>query len=115
MATFGAGLYTPTCQCCRPDSVIQRNVTVECDDGKKYETQYSQITSCACKKQACEARPAVNDVTITDANDGAEMLEKRSLLHQLEELDRMDKATLQRRRRELLNDLAMIHAQKKKK
>jgi len=43
------------------------------------------------------------------------MLEKRSLLHQLEELDRMDKATLQRRRRELLNDLAMIHAQKKKK
>jgi len=114
MATLGSGLYTPTCQCCQPLKVKQHNVSMSCPDNHSYTEMYHEILSCECRKQSCTAKYNVGDVEIS-TEDGSAIKEKRSLFDRLEDGEQMDDATLQRHRRSLLNDLAMIHAQKKKR
>jgi len=47
--------------------------------------------------------------------DEEEEMSKESLLRSIEDMPEMDDDTARRQRRSLLNDLAMVHAKKKRK
>lgn len=114
VATVGSGIYSPSCQCCQPTRVKQHNVTMSCTSGHEYTAKFHEILDCNCAPQRCSAKYDVSGINI-ETSDGADTAEKRSIFERLGDIEQMDDETLQRHRRNLLNDLALIHAKKKKR
>lgn len=80
------------------------------DEAKtKISTTYYEILSCSCRKVTCASTFNMDDVQVERAQS------KRSLFESLDEIPDMDDDTLTRQRKTLLNDLALLHAKKKKK
>jgi len=108
-AQLGTGTFIPSCSCCQPTNVKKHNVTMTCDDKSKITTTYYEILSCSCGKVTCASTFNMDNVHVEDTQS------KRSLFESLDEIPDMDDDTLTRQRRTLLNDLALLHAKKKKK
>lgn len=110
-AQLGTGTFMPSCSCCQPTNVRKHNVSMVCNDKTKTKitTTFYEILSCSCRKVACASTFNLNNVQVEGAQS------KRSLFDSLDELPQMDDDTLTRQRKTLLNDLALLHAKKKKK
>jgi len=107
-------LHSP-CSCCKPNEVKQRNVTITCADNSIKETVYNEILSCSCRQQTCGVPTDIN-IQKDEEKVKRSTVNRRSIMEQLEELDSAnDEVAHRRRRRELLNDLAMIHANKRRR
>lgn len=109
----GSKMFSPTCQCCQPVEVVKHNVSMTCDDGHRFFVDFHEFKQCQCKVETCGASYDTSSVTIKDPS-GIQDLEKRSLFTDLD-FDSMDEATKARHRRDLLNTLAMLHTNKKKR
>merc|ERR1712198_427162 len=106
-------MITPSCSCCQPSRVVKHNVSMTCDDGHKFFVDFHEFQSCECKVQTCGSNYDVSDVEVISAG-GAQERNKRSFIDDLAG-SAMDKSMKDRHRRNLLNDLAMLHANKKKR
>lgn len=84
-----------------------------CDDGHEFYVDFHEFLSCECKVEKCGASYDVSGVDIVNPGGSEERL-KRSLIEDLAD-SAMDQATKDRHRRNLLNDLALMHAKKKKR
>lgn len=84
---------------------------MSCDDGHQFLVNFHEFTECACKSEVCGASYDVSNVKVTNSG-GSEVIDKRSLF---DDLDNMDADAKARHRRNLLNELAMMHANKKKR
>ena len=107
-AKLGESIFTPTCQCCQPSTAQRMNVTMRCSDGYQYNTVYHEITACQCRVETCTARYDTSKIDISNAA-GANIKDKRSIF------ENIDTNMTERKRRDLLNDLARMHVSKKKK
>lgn len=109
-AALGTGMLTPECKCCQPTNVQKHNVTLRCDkDNSVIQTTFYEIRSCSCQKTTCSSSFNMNNVNVQNDDIGT----KPSLFNT--DISEMDDETLQRHRRSLLNDLALIHSKKKKR
>jgi len=84
-----------------------------CDDGHKFFVDFHEFQSCECKIQKCGANYDTSGVEIISSG-GSEERSKRSFIEDLADSN-MDKLTKERHRRNLLKDLALLHANKKKR
>ena len=114
MAQLGHTMFTPTCQCCQPVNVTLHNVTMVCADNHTYQTNFHEIKDCTCRVQTCQSSYNTGSVNVI-TTEGSSVKDKRSLFERLDELGSIDPLTVQRHRRTLLNDLALVHARKMKK
>ena len=73
-------------------------------------TTFFEIQSCSCAESRCDSTFNMNQV-----RDENQSPSKKSLLESIEDMPDMDDDTARRQRRSLLNDLAMVHAKKKRK
>ena len=105
-----AGKTGASCKCCQPASVKKVNVEMSNSTATKIITHY-EITSCTCQKTTCQS--AFNMASV--AVEGTKV--RRSLFDSLDtgSLEHMDDDTYNRHRKSLLNDLALLHAAKKKR
>lgn len=74
------------------------------------KTTFYEVQSCSCKRTRCDSAFNMKQV-----RDEEEEMSKESLLRSIEDMPEMDDDTARRQRRSLLNDLAMVHAKKKRK
>merc|ERR1711925_1692 len=107
-ATLGSGMITPSCKCCQPTNVKKHNVTLKCADKTVMHTTFYEILSCSCERTTCASSFNANKVNVQGDTT-------RSLFDEIDNIQDMDDDTLQLQRKSLLNDLALIHAKKKKK
>jgi len=111
-ATLGSDVLKPDCKCCQPANVKKHKVTLKCANGATLKTTFYEIQSCSCKRTRCDSSFNMNQV----GDDEEETTETKSLLKSIEDLDtEMDDDTARRQRRSLLNDLALVHAKRKRK
>lgn len=108
----GNKMFTPTCQCCQPAEVVKHNVTMTCQDGHQFHVDFHEFKQCQCKIETCGTNYDTSSVKVTNAN-GIEELEKRSIFDL--DFDSMDEVTKAKHRRALLDTLAMLHTNKKKR
>jgi hypothetical protein len=106
-------MVSPSCSCCQPVRVVKHNVSMTCDDRHTFFIDFHEFTQCECKIQKCGAAYDTSGVEIVSTG-GSQERSKRSFIEDLAETA-MDKDTKERHRRNLLNDLAMLHASKKKR
>jgi len=110
----GNNMLTPSCSCCQPTRVVKHNVSMKCDDGHTFFVDFHEFQSCECKIQKCGSNYDTSGVEIVSAG-GTEERSKRSFMDDLNDSVTMNKESKERYRRNLLNDLAMLHANKKKR
>jgi len=84
-----------------------------CVDGHKFFVDFHEFQSCECKIQKCGNNYDTSGVEIVTSGGGEER-SKRSFIEDLAETG-LAPETKERQRRNLLNDLAMLHANKKKR
>lgn len=87
---------------------------MSCDDGHTFFVDFHEFESCECKIQKCGSSYDTTGVEVVSSG-GAEERSKRSFIEDLTDSAAMDKDRKERYRRNLLNDLAMLHATKKKR
>jgi hypothetical protein len=110
-ATLGSDILRPNCKCCQPKDVKKYKVTLKCANGSTVKTTFYEIQSCSCKQTRCDSVFNMNQ-----ARDEEESTNKKYLLQSIEDLGtEMDDDLARRQRRSLLNDLALVHAKKKRK
>ena len=110
----GNNMLTPSCSCCQPTRVVKHNVSMTCDDGHTFFVDFHEFQSCECKIQKCGSNYDTSGVEVVSAG-GTEERSKRSFMDDLNDSATMNKESKERYRRNLLNDLAMLHANKKKR
>jgi len=111
-ATLGSATFLPTCRCCQPKEVRKYNVTMKCDKVEDLvQATYHEILSCSCEPTRCDSTFNMDSVNVQEDDRMA----RRSLLRSIETMPDMDDDTARRQRRSLLNDLALVHAKKKRK
>jgi len=108
MASVGEDMFSTKCSCCQPTSVKKYNVTLQCADKTAMKTTFYEVLSCSCQKTTCTS--SFNNAKVKVEGQNV----KRSLFDSIDDIQDMDDETLQIKRRSLLNDLALIHAKKKK-
>jgi len=110
-ASLGSDILRPKCRCCQPMDVKKHEVTLKCANGATMKATFYEVKSCSCKRTRCDSVFNMNQ-----ARDEEEPEKKKSLLQSLEDIDtEMDDDLARRKRRSLLNDLALVHAKKKRK
>ena len=109
-ATLGSDTFVPECKCCQPSNVRKFDVTLKCENGGNVRSSFYEILSCSCATTRCDSSFNVNrQRDVSDVNS------KKSLLRSIEIMPEMDDDTARRQRRSLLNDLALVHAKKKRR
>lgn len=109
--TLGMEMFTPQCKCCGPTNVNKYNVSLTCVNKHVLKTTFYEILDCSCKPTECTSSFNMDSVTIKGESDY-----KRSFFDDVDKMkDRMDDATMRRKRRSLLSDLALMHSEKRKK
>jgi len=111
MATIGNNIFESQCKCCQPAVVQKHNITMKCEDGTAFQTLFNEILSCQCKTTSCPSSYNANSIEIRSDSGKPE---KRSLFENLD-ISQMDEKTINRHRRNILNDLAMVHTKNKRR
>ena len=107
-AMLGSDTFFPRCSCCQPKKIRKYNVTLKCQNGETERASFFEIQSCSCAETRCDSSFNMNQVRDESAS-------KKSLLESIEDMPDMDDDAARRQRRSLLNDLAMVHAKKKRR
>jgi len=114
-ATLGSDTLRPDCKCCQPTSVKKHSVTLECENGAKEQTTFYEIQSCSCQRTRCDSSFNMDEATKRSLLDEEDLKTKKSLLQSIGDMPETDDDNARRQRRSLLNDLALVHAKKKRK
>jgi hypothetical protein len=107
-ARLGMDTFVPECNCCQPKNVRKFDVKLRCVGGETITSKFYEILSCACELTRCDSTFGMNNIV-------RDSIPKKSFRESMESLPDMDDDIAKRQRRELLNDLALVHAQKKKR
>merc|ERR1712154_410856 len=107
-ARLGMDTFVPECNCCQPKNVRRFNVAMKCSNGEKITAKFYEILSCVCELTRCDSTFGMNRI-VRDSTP------QMSFKQSMEALPDTDDDIAKRRRRQLLNDLALVHAQKKRK
>jgi hypothetical protein len=112
-ASLDSSTFVPGCKCCQPTNVRQFNVTLTCENKVQVRTTFYEILSCSCQATRCDSSFNLKDARESDESD--DYLPKSSLLRSIEMMPDLDDETARRQRRSLLNDLALVHAKKRRR
>jgi hypothetical protein len=106
-ATAGNEMFTPKCKCCQPSSVREMKIDMKCTDGSSIKVKFIEITGCSCKITTCSSSFNQKSVQVGD-----EETPEKNFFDTIEQMKDIDDAAS---RKDLLNDLALMHLKKAKK